>query len=109
MNCILLMEDKMTNKRHKHADLIHAWAEGAIIQFEDSPGEWLDCADNDPQWAEGTNYRIKPTKKVVRFRNWLMKSGDIVTYVEGKDSDPSDLHKVFVRWLGDWQQIELEE
>ena len=48
--------------RHKHADLIHAWAEGAEIEMNlssnDPDNGWIKC--EDPRWNwEGFNYRIK--------------------------------------------------
>jgi len=47
--------------KHKHADLIHAWAEGAEIQYRPVPeyGEWKD----EPRhliWDNLAEYRIKP-------------------------------------------------
>ena len=97
-----------SKKRHKYADLIHAWAEGAIIQYKDTSGNWLDCADNEPSWYEELDYRIKPTKKVVRFRNWLTKSGRIAAWnlIEG---DSAENCNEFKRWIGDWQSVEVEE
>ena len=48
--------------RHKHADLIHAWAEGAEIQIYSSErGEWEDIPI--PSFIENLRYRIKPEKK----------------------------------------------
>lgn len=45
--------------KHKHADLIHAWADGAQIQhhhqFED---RWDDV--DSPRWLDDHYYRIKP-------------------------------------------------
>lgn len=43
--------------RHKHADLIHAWAEGTEIEtfYE---GSWTLCSP--PPWYEDMEYRIKP-------------------------------------------------
>lgn len=57
--------------RHKHADVIHAWAEGAIIQYKNSYVDWGDCHDNKPTWNRNTEYRIKPTPMpdVVRYYN----------------------------------------
>ena len=46
--------------RHKHADLIIEWANGAKIQFESSD-EWRD--DPYPTWFPENNYRIKPEPK----------------------------------------------
>jgi len=47
--------------KHKHADLIHAWADGAQIQYRPVPeyGEWKD----EPRhliWDNLAEYRIKP-------------------------------------------------
>lgn len=47
--------------RHKHADVIHAWAEGAEIEFKNSSvKEWT--TENYPCWHDGNEYRIKPKK-----------------------------------------------
>jgi hypothetical protein len=48
--------------KHKHADLIHAWADGAQIQSRnDISGSWED--NRLPMWAQDTMYRIKPMPK----------------------------------------------
>ena len=54
--------------KHKHADLIHAWAEGARIEWEDKDGQWHDIED-EPLWASWIQYRIKPEHKpdIVRY------------------------------------------
>lgn len=50
--------------RRKHADLIKAWADGSEIQFLGiASGEWRDCKDNNPDWFENFEYRIKPEPK----------------------------------------------
>lgn len=54
--------------RHKHADVIIAWANGAEIQFFDD-GEWIDCHENGPRWHEEMRYRIKP--KIVKREGWV--------------------------------------
>lgn len=43
--------------KHKHADLIHAWADGAEIQFKGAEG-WFYA--QNPTWDGDTEYRIKP-------------------------------------------------
>jgi hypothetical protein len=49
--------------RHPHADLIHAYAEGAEIEWYDGHrGIWRP-ADRNPEWSEITLYRIKPKKR----------------------------------------------
>lgn len=48
--------------RHKHADLIHAWAEGATIQlYRGSIGRWEDM--ENPSFLDHLEYRIKPEPK----------------------------------------------
>lgn len=50
------------NPPHKHAELIKAWADGAVIQFWDGRCQsWVDTSNNRPFWAEGNKYRIKPS------------------------------------------------
>jgi hypothetical protein len=48
----------MMNK-HKHADLIHAWADGAEIQTNDI-GEWRDLVEATYIFNPHFDYRIKP-------------------------------------------------
>jgi len=46
--------------KHKHADLIHAYADGAEIQYRYSHNkEWRDSDTHT--WCKTTEYRIKPT------------------------------------------------
>ena len=54
--------------RHKHADVIHAFAEGAEIQIQ-APcgGEWRD--DPIPLFLPEINHRIKP--RIVRKEGWV--------------------------------------
>lgn len=94
---ILIKVDK--NKRHKHADLIHAWAEGAVVQF------WMGrvWCDVEPSWEKDREYRIKPKTKTIRFRNYLAYKDEV--YVSFDDSDING----FVQWIGDWQEVEVTE
>jgi|688.fasta_scaffold1135004_2 hypothetical protein len=52
--------------KHKHADLIHAWADGAQIQlrWKIDNANWEDC---DPAWTDLCEYRIKPEPKFDRW------------------------------------------
>ena len=48
--------------KHKHAELIKAWADGAQIQIRDDLDDiWLDT--NSPSWDAKYQYRIKPEPK----------------------------------------------
>jgi hypothetical protein len=44
--------------KHKHADLIHAWADGAQIQGKSEYVDWKDL--RHPTWDKSWQYRIKP-------------------------------------------------
>ena len=46
--------------KHKHAELIIAWANGTEIQYWDS-GHWWDTTG--PSWDVNCEYRIKPEIK----------------------------------------------
>ena len=57
------------NKRHKHADVIIAWANGEEIEYK-WHGEWHDWDDNStPSFYEECEYRIKP--KRVKKEGWV--------------------------------------
>jgi hypothetical protein len=53
--------------KHKHAELIHAWADGAQIQYNHWGSAWKDSTS--PTWDKNFQYRIKPEEKqpVVRW------------------------------------------
>lgn len=56
------------NKKHKHSELIHAWADGARIQiYNKGLGKWFDCNDNQPEWRNVAQYRIKPEESERRI------------------------------------------
>lgn len=47
-------------KPHKHAELIKAWADGAVIE-ECIKGQWFEVPY--PEWYEQYEFRIKPELK----------------------------------------------
>ena len=95
-------------QRHKHADVIIAWAEGKDVQVWDfTQNAWGDVTTESPTWCECWKYRIKPPPK--KYRVALFKN-DTSTYTNTADT-PEDAEFCempnFVRWLTDW--IEYEE
>ena len=67
--------------RHKHADIIHAWAEGETIQAKVNDGydkAWIDLETNNPTFYPSNEYRIKP--KIIKREGWMniyrMHDGD---------------------------------
>lgn len=68
----------MSKQRHKHADLIIAWANGAEIEyFSKIFNEWGSCAN--PLWFNEDAYRIKP-KKVEKWK-WVLQNDDSELYI----------------------------
>lgn len=94
-------------KPHKWQHCIDAQAAGKVVQRRrTSIGYWVDgpWKFNDPE----CEYRIKP--ETVRQRVALMKGGDYYTLAVNNPSHERITADgtCFVRWLGDWQEIEVE-
>lgn len=63
--------------KHKHAKEIHAYADGAEIQYYSNFSlKWVDCI-SEPQWERDTKYRVKPREPRVRYLNLCVGSLDI--------------------------------
>ena len=62
--------------KHKHADLIHAWADGAQIQWRDPKDDerWSDI--KIPNWLEDCEYRIKPTPRPDLYKYVVVEAID---------------------------------
>jgi hypothetical protein len=56
--------------RHKHADLIHAWAEGAKVLKKTRDAGWIP--DHNPTWREDGEYCLAPKPKVKKWK-WVIK------------------------------------
>jgi len=55
--------------RHRHADVIHAWAEGEEIQYF-WESEWRDWKDTScPTFTGNIKWRVKP--KTVKKEGWV--------------------------------------
>ena len=98
---ILMRIEKINPKRHKHADLIHAWADGAEIEYKHSDGTWRKPL-GQPSWNIADTCRIKPAKKTVRFRNYLATNGEVLS------TNGDEMLCGFVKWIGDWQEVEID-
>ena len=92
--------------RHKHADLIHAWAEGATIEFKHVT-RWSPTLNNQPSWLPSQEYRIKPKTKKVVYCNVLFRDGSLgVSYCDdGKYLMLPDSEGC--RWIGEADKIEV--
>ena len=97
-------------QRHKHADVIIAWAEGKDVQVWDfTQNKWGDVTTESPTWCECWKYRIKPPVK--KYRVALFRAGDEEPQAVVVNSQVTagnfESRSYFVRWLTDW--IEYEE
>jgi len=53
--------------KHKHADLIHAWADGAQIEWRSkqyTSNQWYP--NYSPNWDDDAEYRLKQKPNVIR-------------------------------------------
>lgn len=53
---------------HKHAAVIKAWADGAVVQYKPS-GTWLDWPyqERAPMFDTDEDYRVKPKPDIVGY------------------------------------------
>ena len=94
------------NQRHKHADVIIAWAEGKDVQvWDEGAKRWCDVVVSTPGFT-GDKYRVKPPPKKYRvalFNDYT----SVCTADNTKDASAYEKERSFVRWLTDW--VEYEE
>lgn len=98
-------------KPHKHAELIKAWADGAVIQASIRPGVWLDC--DVVTWRTDVEYRIKPEppKPVLseKYRRLCAKRGDLWSVINIRPYDQHENRRLnFVFGAGNWFWIDEE-
>lgn len=99
--------------KHKHAELIKAWADGAVIQHKCDLG-WMDVAQNNPHWLPNTDYRIKPEEKKLVVR-WLwtfeadVKTWEQYTLFMTEEEARKRLFPKFNCKRLDWSRTEFEE
>lgn len=62
----------MAKTPHRHAELIKAWADGALIEWRNPEGtrkEWQEAAS--PAWRHDLEYRVKPEPVVEEFYGYI--------------------------------------
>jgi len=103
--------------KHPHDEVIRAWLDGKDIQMK-LGAEWIPVNNVDwyaamsatPRFAKKETYRIKPEKKVLRYRVGLFQGID-AKYVHAifeKNERDAELNRNFIRWLGDEQVVEID-
>lgn len=89
------------NQRHEHADIIHAWAEGARIQSRNkgTTGPWIDA--DMPRFFEGKEYRIAPPFTTISYRLYLQKDYKGKYHIGCDESIDNSAEKYggFVQWI----------
>lgn len=94
---------------HKHKDLIIAWANGAKVQVSIKNDVWADV--EFPAWSPHDVYRIKP--HTIKYRNFLWRARSespirmCVVKWDGNVNEDRSKWEGFVRWVGDWQEVEI--
>lgn len=97
-------------QRHKHADVIIAWAEGKDVQVWDERAKcWCDIVKSIPFFVEDWEYRIKPPAKKYRVALFRRHDYEPLAAVANSSEVAENYESVpdFVRWLTDW--VEYEE
>ena len=95
-------------QRHKHADVIIAWANGAKIEYRKSPEDIWSAAEF-PGRYENYEYRVMPPAK--KYRVALLQNIDNGNYYTVAADTQDDAvccvtASGFVRWLTDWVEYE---
>jgi hypothetical protein len=105
-------------KPHKYQEVIDAWNEGKKVQFKtETSGIWRNARgketaaflgplpfDTYPSWE----WRIKPPTKKYRLYLYKAMIGYVIGIVEGYQTFNPENMDCFVRWVTDWQEIEIE-
>ena len=97
-------------QRHKHADVIIAWAEGKDVQVWDKDTKcWCDVVKSIPFFDKDWEYRIKPPAKKYRVALFRHAGEEPLAVAANSQvtADSFEFMPNFVRWLTDW--IEYEE
>lgn len=96
--------------KHKHRDIIVAWAYGEQIQYyRQFDGKWIDI-DDSPRWTSSTQYRIKPKEEFLKYKVALFKtihSGFLILAQEPFMYDNVENSDTFVMWLGEEQTVNV--
>lgn len=100
-------------KKHKWADVIHAYADGYEVQYRvKNTGQW-NTADA-PFFDDNTldlEWRVKPNIVTQRFRMALTTMGVIAVNIDNSSLDNPVEYDVigFIQWVGSPASIEVEE
>jgi hypothetical protein len=96
-------------QRHKHADLIIAWANGAKIQVKVHNGlnGWKDCNVLGPEWHEHNEYRVKPEPKPDVVKYSYVSANTKSSWPSGDREDTDNLKFTFDGETGSLKSVEI--
>ena len=89
---------------HPHKELIHAWADGCIIQYL-CGGQWFECNKSGPTWDIKTEYRIKPEPKPDYSKFGGLYEGDGYNEIQGVTSDINKVPQESTDASGHWTLV----
>jgi hypothetical protein len=75
--------------KHKHCDVIKAWADGAEIEFKDIFGKWRWI--ENPEWNGCSEYRIKREPKPDLFIFLDVRHHKYINYVSDDEVSTANL------------------
>jgi hypothetical protein len=98
---------------HKWAAEIHAIADGKEVDGRvPIAHNWRDADEKyNPLTYPNDEWRIKPEKKVLRYRVAKMRVADryyTITVNNEKDATAVENSNAFSEWIHDWQEVEVE-
>lgn len=99
-------------------EICKAFADGEDIQWRWNrlPNDgWQNLQQYDPRFLNvdliNKHFRTKPKTKVIKYRTFLSKffsrDGVGVCHWEDNLKNPREKLDIFVKWLGDWQEVEV--
>jgi len=95
--------------KHKHCDIIKAWAEGAEIEyFNIGCQQWFKAPS--PRWNEDSEYRVKPKEQFLKYRVALHKTQNGKFYTDTYKPEAyiiAEQFEDFVMWLTDEQIVNI--
>ena len=95
--------------KHKHCDIIKAWADGEEIQYFSILSQgWITI--KNPSWDEDEKYRVKPKEEFLKYKVALFKSCTGEFFVDCYTPDQYDLVEdgnSFIAWILDEQTVNV--
>lgn len=82
------MESSQSNRPHKHAAVITAWADGEEVDYKLADGTWVGV--ERPSWLNNTEYRVRPVVRRSREHAELIKRWADGATIEARSRDTGE-------------------